>query len=75
VEGEHRKALKGYFKVPTPIDLGLTDEDRSNTQDRLSYKHIIDLSRGTYRIDASMNGKLIGHFDKDNSTFRTKMRI
>ncbi len=72
---EHRKNPMGYFNVPTTIDLGLTDEDRSKIQDKLSYKHIVDLSRGTYRIDVSMDGKLIGHFDKDNLSFKAKVRI
>lgn len=67
-----------YYGVTTQanglID-DITDEDRSKVEARLSYKHIIDIWRGTYRIDVSLDGKLIGHIDKNNRSIRTKVRI
>ena len=72
------KDPKGYYGISTQAE-GLideiTDEDRKQVEERLSYKHIIDIWRGTYRIDVSLDGKLIGHIDKDNPTIRTRVRI
>lgn len=73
--GPRKSPIGFYIGHIIPIEYPLTDEERSKIDERLSYKYVIDAVSKTWRIDVSLDGAIIGHIDKDNSTLRTKVRV
>jgi len=73
--GTRKSPLDFYIGHIITIEYTPTDEDRSKIEERLSYRYVIDAVHKTWRIDVSLDGAIIGHIDKDNSTIRTKVRI